>query len=823
MKILVVSHERPLDEDEVVSGNAVRTRQLTDALATENHQISMVWLDTSRQRGNSGKFRNADELQALISREKPGVILVTYWDLVSLLPYDLSVPVVLDMVAPRPLEDLYESPASAAANLRGLRNALRRCDLIMVGNEAQRHLLVYTLIEAGLDLRDGLPVIVVPLGSGIVDRMDEDTSQGALTFVAGGVNWPWRQSSKWHSALVEAITPPDARLVIFGGRYRWHERDSDYTGPTSESSVPPGTTPESSGPTERNLASYSSFSQFLLREAHIGIELADENIERGYSQSFRSLEFLRHGLPLICNRYLPIADLIEEFDAGWLVREPAEIAPLLVHLQTHPELLKKKSENARRLVRTRLNPEVTVGPLVAWLRQPRRVKHIVPEPASDDDQPILGIPPIRERIARQWKLVRHFLLPALLGLGRPRKPASGHGVIIVTRGDLFPPDHGAAVRTLETAQALARSGSRVGLVTDDRRHWIEITPKGMTKHRVPWRTRLLNLPAPLVKLLHHSKNLPHSNSFLYLPLTDGSWYWRILVANKHISASVLQAEFPAYTRPCLDAAQALACGVVLVEHNVEYQRMKEQVPELSDSEFENLKAIEIDLCRRSGAVVCVSDNDRRKLEADGIRPEKLHTIPHGVDLSSGENPPEPGVRDRFDIEADALLMVYHGTYSYPPNREVLGIFANIILPGLEQAGIRGHLLAVGRNAPSTSPHDRIHFTGSVPKVGPWLRAADIAVVPLAEGGGTRMKILDYFAAGLPVISTRKGIEGIPARHGTEALIIDEWPAFIQGIAQLWEDREKSSELAKNGRQFAESLSWDEIAKRYLRVFSGLGR
>ena len=134
---------------------------------------------------------------------------------------------------------------------------------------------------------------------------------------------------------------------------------------------------------------------------------------------------------------------------------------------------------------------------------------------------------------------------------------------------------------------------------------------------------------------------------------------------------MLQAEFPAYALPCIKARETLNCTVVLVEHNVEYDRIKTQVDELSETQYENLKAIEIDLCNRSDAVVCVSDNDRQKLGEDGVYPDLLHTVPHGVDLAQFDSPSVVDARKKFNIPDGRPVLVYHGTYSYPPNREAL--------------------------------------------------------------------------------------------------------------------------------------------------------
>ena len=399
---------------------------------------------------------------------------------------------------------------------------------------------------------------------------------------------------------------------------------------------------------------------------------------------------------------------------------------------------------------------------------------------------------------------------------------AGTGVVFVTRGDLFPPDHGAAVRTLESARAIARRETRAGIVTDDRSRWFEVTEDGIHPRKYPFWTRLLSLPGPVTKLLHFSKDMPYSNSFLYLPLTDGSFFCRTLAVSRVVHAGVLQAEFPAYALPCIKAREVLGTSVVLVEHNVEYDRIRAQVPELSTEQYENLKAIEIDLCNRSDAVVCVSANDRQKLAEDGVHPDLLHTVPHGVDLEPFDSPEVVDVRTRFGIPDQCPVLVYHGTYSYPPNREALQIFADILLPGLQQKGLNCHLLAIGKDPPSSAPHPRIHLTGSVDHLAPWLKAADLSVVPLVDGGGTRMKIIDCFAASLPVVSTSKGIEGIPVEPGIQAVVLDDWDPFMSAIVDLWNNPEEAGKLAGAGRAMADQLDWDAAAGKYLSIYSALG-
>jgi len=838
-RVLHLLQEPLQSANEVFSGNDLRTRQLDQGLQMGGHSISHASLRGPGQAAVSGSFRNRDELQGIILREQPQVILVAYWELLSLLPLELTQPVILDFVAPRPLEELFEQPQLVQASMGRLRTALQRCDLVLCGNQQQADLLIPMLLEAGHDLRQQLPQQmpwrIVPLGATATGLPDSRPGPDGTTLVMGGVNWPWRNEEPWLQALEEAAEQLGSPLHVmrFGGGYRLHEDQAQNSAghqPGIQASASVNEVIQFSP-----LLPFSQYSQFLTQSAHAGIELADWNVERAFSQSFRSLDFLRHGLPLICNAYLPLAKLIEQYDAGWLVEQPHELTGVLQELVKQPGIWKSKSAAAYSLATEKLSIEATTVGLLDWLEHAAKSPRLPVSSKELSVPPVLGVPPMTERLKRQFDLVKQVMTARLFGQKKP-----GEGVLFVTRGDLFPPDHGAAVRTVETARALGRQGVPVGIVTDHTNYWYEYKPSasGQTtsgqgqsgQHRsegefikrpYPFWLKFCTLPAPLVKLLHYSKDLPQSNSFLYLPLTDSGFFWRILAAGERIGAGILQAEFPAYAEPCLRARPALSAAVVLVEHNVEYRRMQAQVPELSSDQYQRLRAIEIDLCRRVDAVVCVSDADRQTLIDDGVPSQQLSTLPHGVHLHRYDAPAHASIRQTMGVADTEVLLVYHGTFSYPPNRQAIRVFAEELLPRLDSLGLRAHVLAVGRDAPASSQHERIYYSGSVSDVAPWLKAADLAVIPLLEGGGTRMKIVDCFAARLAVISTSKGIEGIPIEPGRQALVIDDWQEMAETIVDLHRNDSKRNALAESAYALAAELDWSEIARRYRALYSSL--
>jgi glycosyltransferase involved in cell wall biosynthesis len=128
-------------------------------------------------------------------------------------------------------------------------------------------------------------------------------------------------------------------------------------------------------------------------------------------------------------------------------------------------------------------------------------------------------------------------------------------------------------------------------------------------------------------------------------------------------------------------------------------------------------------------------------------------------------------------------------------------------------------MAVGKMPPAASLHEDMVFTGSVERVAGWLRGADVAVVPLLDGGGTRMKIIDYFACSVPVVSTAKGIEGIEVSNGQEAVITDDWEQMADAIVELLQNPTRHADMAAAGRAFAEQLDWCALAEDYVSVFA----
>jgi len=133
---------------------------------------------------------------------------------------------------------------------------------------------------------------------------------------------------------------------------------------------------------------------------------------------------------------------------------------------------------------------------------------------------------------------------------------------------------------------------------------------------------------------------------------------------------------------------------------------------------------------------------------------------------------------------------------------------------------------IGRASPEqqrlyASQHG-IELTGYVEDVRPLLRDAACHIVPLRVGGGTRLKILNSWAMGKPVVSTSVGCEGLAAADGENILIRDEPAAFADAVAEVLSDSALRRRLGEGGRMTAERLyGWNVVGERMIAAYLSL--
>lgn len=217
--------------------------------------------------------------------------------------------------------------------------------------------------------------------------------------------------------------------------------------------------------------------------------------------------------------------------------------------------------------------------------------------------------------------------------------------------------------------------------------------------------------------------------------------------------------------------------------------------------------MEKQLAARASVIMTVSDTERDYFQKFGGRAVRL--VPNGVDCAAFNRYP-------IGREHDHPTLLYLGALSWQPNAKAAEFMAREVMPRVLSERPDARLQIVGRNpgsevtALAELPNVEVH--ANVPDVGVYLEQASLLAVPLDSGGGTRLKILEAFAAGLPVVSTPIGCEGIDCRHG-EHLWVAERDRFADGLLEAIDAPQLATEFAERGRRLAEeTYDWSVIGK-----------
>ncbi len=227
-------------------------------------------------------------------------------------------------------------------------------------------------------------------------------------------------------------------------------------------------------------------------------------------------------------------------------------------------------------------------------------------------------------------------------------------------------------------------------------------------------------------------------------------------------------------------------------------------------QWQRLRRYEARLCHAADLTITVSAIDLGLL-ARLAPAARFAVLPNGVDTAAFA----PGAR----APADPPELLFTGTLDYRPNVDAVLWFAEAVLPRLRQRRPELRCLVVGK-APDPRPRAAaartpgLVLTGAVPDVRPYLARAAVYVVPMRMGSGSRLKVLEALAAGVPVVSTPLGLEGISGAPRDYALVAATPGAFATAVLRLLDEPALAAHLAAHGRALVERrYDWSALAPR----------
>jgi GT2 family glycosyltransferase/glycosyltransferase involved in cell wall biosynthesis len=272
---------------------------------------------------------------------------------------------------------------------------------------------------------------------------------------------------------------------------------------------------------------------------------------------------------------------------------------------------------------------------------------------------------------------------------------------------------------------------------------------------------------------------------------------------------VIQLEYTAlgqYARPF----RRLACA--LFEHDVYFQSVARSLPfvrspvERLKARFEYLRAIRFELRLLPACdhiQVCTEEN-KRYLESflPSLAPRIDSGMRAAIDTRAYPFPGGP---------REPNTMLFLGSFRHAPNQVALEWFARFVLPLVVDRLPHARLLVAGSDPPPrhafADPANAIEWLGFVEDIQPLFSSCALFVCPIRSGSGVRVKLLEAFAMGIPVVSTTIGAEGLARVDGEFCALADDAPGFATKAVELLENRPLACEMAARARKEV-AAHWD---------------
>jgi glycosyltransferase involved in cell wall biosynthesis len=264
-------------------------------------------------------------------------------------------------------------------------------------------------------------------------------------------------------------------------------------------------------------------------------------------------------------------------------------------------------------------------------------------------------------------------------------------------------------------------------------------------------------------------------------------------------------------------------SAVLFQHNVEsaiWKRHVEHAPTpwhraYCHGQYERMFGYEASVCRAAKKIIAVSSADAQTMHSL-YGASRVGCVPTGVDIE---------YFTPTGILTPAQDLVFLGAMDWRPNIDGLKWFVSRVLPLIRARRPDCSLAVVGRH-PSAEVRGlaradrRIHVTGTVDDVRPYLWRSAVSIVPLRIGGGTRLKIYEAMAAKIPVVSTSVGAEGLDIRDGENIAIADSPQDFAERCVALLDDSVARQRMAQNAWETVSTCySWQVVSRKFEQLLA----
>jgi GT2 family glycosyltransferase/glycosyltransferase involved in cell wall biosynthesis len=372
------------------------------------------------------------------------------------------------------------------------------------------------------------------------------------------------------------------------------------------------------------------------------------------------------------------------------------------------------------------------------------------------------------------------------------RPDGRMGVLFVSPYPICPPVHGGGVFMYQTVTAMARLCDLHLIVLLDHAHQRE--PHAELE-------RICGSVEYILRMQGAQKAIGSILPFAVREFRNTELRWMIQRKIYQNRIDVLQLE---YTVMGQYAGGFRHIPSIVFEHDVYFQSVARRMPFIRGlfprirARWEYLRALRYELRMLPKAdriQVCSEDNSQYLTSfLPGLQGRIDAGYRAGIDTSSYQ----------FHQEGrEPFTMLFLGSFRHLPNHEALHWFADHVFPKIRAKEPRARLIVIGSDPPprhSLPDAEAIELKGFVEDVREPLARYAVFVCPILSGSGVRVKLLEAFAMGIPVVSTRLGAEGLASSDGAICALADDPDSFATHVLDLLENTATAAAMAKRARE-----------------------